>query len=283
MPLGTDQITVTTAAVFIPEIWAMDIIAAAESALVMTKLVTDMSKWGKDGDIIHVPNVSNLTINAKLANTPVTLQSPTETEIELTINKHYETSFLVEDIAKVQANQDLRGIYTRKAGYAIARQMDSDLLGLYSGLTNSVAAGAAVSYAELTEAMEYLDLADAPEVERYLVIHPTVKKDLLDVNEVKDRDFRTPSDPAPTQTGLIGDILGCKVFSTNQVVGTTVSEVTTRHNLMFQRGAFGLAVQLGPRVQASYIQEYLGTLVTVDVLYGIVELRDDHAVDIQST
>ncbi len=285
MPLGTDQITVTTATSFIPELWLMEIIAAAEANLVMAQLVTRFDNWaqGKSfGDTIYIPNLSNLTANNKLANTQVTLQAPTETKTTILLDKHKETSFLVEDITKAQANQDLRTYYTQKAGFAIASQIDTDLLGLYSGLTNSVAAGAAVSYSELIQAMTFLDLADAPEKERYLVIHPTVKADLLDVNEVKDRDFRMPADQAPTQTGLIADVLGCKVYSTNQVVGTDVSAVTTYHNLMFQKGAFGLAIQLGPRVQANYIPQYLGTLVTVDVIYGFAELRDDHAVDIQS-
>jgi hypothetical protein len=68
----------------------------------------------------------------------------------------------------------------------------------------------------------------------------------------------------------------------NNVAATTSSGVTTHHNLMFQRGAFALAVQFGPRVQANYVPEYLGTLVTVDVAYGYAVLNEKMAVDIQS-
>lgn len=286
MALGTDHVTITTAANFIPELWSMKIREAVQANLVMANLVARydaMANGLSMGDTITIPDISNLTANQKVAEAEVTLNSPTEGKVSISLDQHWETSFLIEDITRAQSYLPLLERYTKKAGYAIAKKIDSDLLGLYSGLDNSVSAGAAVSYSELLTAMEYLDLADAPETERYLVIHPSVKKDLLDVSEVKDRDFRTPSGPAPTQTGQVADILGCKVFSTNQVVGTVVSATTTRHNLMFHREAFGLAIQLGPRVQINYVPGYLGTLVTVDVIYGFAEIRDDHAVDIQST
>jgi len=54
------------------------------------------------------------------------------------------------------------------------------------------------------------------------------------------------------------------------------------HNLVFQKGAFALAIQLGPRVQANYIPEYLGTLVTVDIIFGVATLRPEYAVELLS-
>ena len=44
--------------------------------------------------------------------------------------------------------------------------------------------------------------------------------------------------------------------------------------------AFVLAEQLGVRSQTQYKQEYLGTLFTSDMLYGVKELRDEAAVAI---
>jgi len=32
-------------------------------------------------------------------------------------------------------------------------------------------------------------------------------------------------------------------------------------------------MQLQPRVQASYLQQYLGYLITIDTIYGATELR----------
>ena len=59
------------------------------------------------GDTIHIPNLSNLTATSKSANVQVTLQAPTESVTNISIDQHYESSFLVEDILKVQSNFDL--------------------------------------------------------------------------------------------------------------------------------------------------------------------------------
>jgi len=50
--------------------------------------------------------------------------------------------------------------------------------------------------------------------------------------------------------------------------------------MMFHKDAFVLAEQMGVRSQTQYKQEYLGTLFTSDMLYGVKELRDEAAVAI---
>src|SRR3990167_2111497 len=89
------------------------------------------------GDTLHIPNLSNLSANTKAANVQVTLQAPTETDNSISINQHIETSFLVEDLAKTQSAYDLLSEYTRKAGFAIAEKVDTDLLGRYAAFTNT--------------------------------------------------------------------------------------------------------------------------------------------------
>ena len=60
-------------------------------------------------------NLSNLTATSKSANAQVSLQAPVETNTQISISNHYESSFLVEDLLKVQSNYDLLGEYTKKA------------------------------------------------------------------------------------------------------------------------------------------------------------------------
>jgi hypothetical protein len=56
----------------------------------------------------------------------------------------------------------------------------------------------------------------------------------------------------------------------------TVSGTITKYRacLMFHKDAMVLAEQQGIRTQSQYKQEYLGTLVTSDTIYGVKELRD---------
>ena len=57
----------------------------------------------------------------------MTLIAATESEVTVSIDKHYEYSRLIEDITAVQALNSLRTFYTDDAGYALAKQVDQDL------------------------------------------------------------------------------------------------------------------------------------------------------------
>jgi HK97 family phage major capsid protein len=126
MALGSNHVTNTTAATFIPELWSDEIIAAYKQNLVMANLVSKMSFKGKKGDTLHIPKPTRGTAAAKAASTQVTLQAATETEIQVLVNKHYEYSRLIEDITEAQALASLRQFYTSDAGYALAKQVDTD-------------------------------------------------------------------------------------------------------------------------------------------------------------
>lgn len=69
-------------------------------------------------------------------------------------------------------------------------------------------------------------------------------------------------------------------MSTNLTEESGTSD--TVHNLLFQKEAFALGIQLKPRMQFQYKQEYLGTLATTDALWGFGEYRDTFAVDFRS-
>jgi hypothetical protein len=133
MALGTNHVTNTTGATFIPELWSDEIIAAYKQNLVMANLVSKMSFKGKKGDTLHIPKPTRGAAALKAASTQVTLQAATESEIQVLVNKHYEYSRLIEDITETQALASLRKFYTGDAGYALAKQVDTDLIQLGRG------------------------------------------------------------------------------------------------------------------------------------------------------
>jgi len=292
MALGTDHITrsIVDSGRFIPEVWSPEILRATEAALVMANLVKRYDSMVQDkGDVIHIPQLSNLTANSKTAQTQVELQNPTETEVTIAIDQHYEASFLIEDIARVQSNYDLMAEYTSKAGYAIAKQIDTDLLSLYSTLTSTDVGtyGTDIGDATILSAIETLDGADVPEEDRQLVIHYTQKPVLLNIDKFVRADYLgNYQTPKPAVTGvqsrfLWGDIYGFPVYySTN--VPLTSATPNQIHNIFFHKEAFALALQLAPRVQTDYILEYLSNLVVVDVIYGFKTIRPTFGVEVRS-
>lgn len=282
MGLGTNHIDTTKAAVFIPELWETQVIIATESNLVFRDLIMDYGILDA-GDTLHIPKISNLTTNTKAAGSPVTFQSPTEGEATITINKHEEASVLVEDLTKAQANINLLNAYTQKAGYALAKTIDSDIAGLYSGLSQEIDASAGLTNTNLSSAVNLLDLADVPQDNRYFVFHYTALPTLLGLEKFTSQDYvEAGPDGRPIQSGVVHRLFGVPVIFTNQIVSTTVGSDTFYHGMLLHKEAFGMAWSIAPSVEGNRSTEYLSDFIVVHAAYGVAELRDDFAIEIST-
>lgn len=291
MPLGTAQMTSTTGAVFLPDVWSAELQLARESNLVMAKLVKrrdiDIAEYGTT---LELPFISNLNANVKSANTEVTFQAPTETKVQVSINQHYESSFLVEDRLSLQARYDLATQYREKTGYALAKQVDTGLTGLYSSLSQTVGIGTTtITEANVARAILYLDDANAPQSDRSFVVQPSTMYQLRQISRFTEYQTAGPgpngANPAVMvggQNGFVRDLFGVQVYmSTNiQSVAGTPGIV---HNLLFHRDAIVLAVQKEISVEVERKATWLGTAYMASCLWGYTVLRNDHAVDVRST
>jgi hypothetical protein len=281
MPLGTNQITTTTINTWRPNIWASELIRERESNLVLANLVKRYDRDVKSkGQTVEIPNLSNITANAKAANTQVTLNAPTETKETITINQYFESSVLVEDNADAQSAYDTHSEYRKKAGYAIAEKMDNFIaVTMTSGFTEEVGTfGTALDYDVFLDAKLALDEAKVPLTERYLVVTPKGHRDMLEIDEFIRYDAMGASgQPSPIKTGKVGTILGSEVFMSQNLVVTAGTPVQN-NNLYFHRESFGLAVQKDVKVEMQRKTEYLGDLIVASALWGGTVIRDDHGV-----
>ena len=304
MALGSNHVTKTTADKFIPEIWSDEIIAAYKANLVAANMFSKMSFKGKKGDTLHIPKPTRGSASVKAASTQVTLIAATETEQQVLINKHYEYSRLIEDIVETQALASLRKFYTDDAGYALAKQVDTDLIQLGrtvgSGTAYSTAASstnafigsngttvynssssnaAALTDAAIRRSIQRLDDADVPMTDRCMIVPPSTRNVLMGIARFTEQAFVGEQGSANTiRNGMIGDIYGVMSYVSTNADSGAGSSGADRICLLAHKDAFVLAEQMGVRSQTQYKQEYLGTLFTSDMLYGVAELRDSSAV-----
>ena len=278
------NITVTTAANFIPELWSPEVKRAVESNLTMAKLVNRNydGEIQKKGDTVHIVDISNLSVGDKSASSNVTYEAITEDKTSLTIDKHKYAAFKLEDIVAVQSNTSLLTEYSNKVGYALAKQIDTDLLALYVALGQSVGTdNTDITAANFLSAIQYLDLADAPETDRSAVFTAGQKKAFLGVDQFVRYDATgLGGQQNPIIRGQFGELYGVKVFFTTNV--TTAGSPAGDHNLMFHKEAFALALQKDIRIQSQYDLDALAEKVVGDVLYGVKEYRDTFGVVIKT-
>ena len=302
MALGTNQVTTSVANNFIPELWSDEVIGAYKSNLVVANLVTKLSHKGKKGDTIYIPVPARGSASAKAANTQVTLSAATNTKVTVSIDKHYEYSKLIEDIAEVQALASMRKFYTDDAGYALAKQVDTDLFALAEGLQGGTVGGTgAAAYenaviggngstaytgnstnaSDITDAgirrmLLTLDDADVPMDNRVMVVPPICANDMLGINRFTEQQFIGSGDAI--KTGKIGQIYGVDIFISSNCPTAAGNSGADRVGVLMHKDALVLAEQVGVRSQTQYKQEYLGDLFTSDTIYGVAELRNDAGV-----
>ena len=308
MALGTSHVTNTTSATFIPELWSDEIIAAYKNNLVLANLVNKMPMKGKKGDTLRIPKPTRGKASAKATETQVTLIAATESEVVVNIDKHYEYSRMIEDITDVQALSSMRRFYTDDAGYALAKQVDSDLFLLGTGFGDgTVAAGAPAdwvhsnsyyvdgtngitAYAQDTVAatdvfsdlafrqlITQLDNSDTPMDNRALIIPPSVRETIMGIDRYVSSDFVNDKGVV---NGKIGSLYGVDVYvSTNcpelESAAENVAGAQVKGAMLVHKDACVLAEQMGVRSQSQYKQEYLGDLFTADTLYGTQVLRPE--------
>ena len=295
----------TSAATFIPEIWSDEVIAAYEKTLVLAPLVKKIAMQGKKGDTIHIPKPTRGVASAKAENTAVTIQNATESEVLVTINKHFEYSRLIEDITEAQALASLRQFYTGDAGYALGKQVDDDLFVLGKSFGNGngsnfvtsatfyndastgttayaadqMVVGDVFTDAFFRDMVQKLDDADTPMDGRSLVIPPSLRNAIMGIDRYVSSDFVNGQGVV---NGKIGELYGIDIYvSTNCPTLETASENSAtaggiiRGALMGHKDTMVLAEQQGVRSQTQYKQEFLGTLYTADRLYGTQVLRPE--------
>jgi N4-gp56 family major capsid protein len=301
----TGAVGLSDVGTFIPELWSDEIRASYEKNLVLARLVKRLSMKGKKGDTMHIPAPVRGLAYSKTENTAVTLQNNTESEVTVVINNHYEYSRLIEDIAGVQALDSLRRFYTEDAGYALARQIDTDLFALGKNLGNgtgsswvhsnsyyidapnglSAYAASTVTTSDVfTDAgfralIQLMDDADVPMDNRYFVIPPALRNAIMGIDRYVSSDF---VNGRGVQNGKIGELYGIDIYVTSNCPEVETAAANTAGDrliaaMLMHKDSLILAEQLGVRSQTQYKQEYLAHLYTADTLYGVKAYRPDSA------
>ena len=255
---------------YIPALWTREVERPFTQALVAANLVQRRDNLASNGgDTVNVPFMAQVNARAKSASTGITYDSPEAAPVSISINKHYYSGVLIEDIAKVQASYDLRSMFQEAQAEAVARQIDTDVLGLWASAGTTVSGGVAVDDADIIAVVAALDAAFTPQSERYGVIGAGAKGDLLNVNKYMAYDQTGKTGKAVDgSTGLIASVYGMDLYlSQNVPVSTTGKEQ------FFHKKAITLVQQLKPTYLMEYSVDQIGWKTVLNAIYGVAVER----------
>lgn len=274
--------SIAQGAEYIQEKWTRDIQQPFDATLQAAKLVQDRSGLISDGgDTIHVPFVAGVNARAKAASTAVTYDSPEGAPVTINIDKHYYVAVLIEDIAAVQSNYELKSAFQERMAEALARQIDTDLMALYSSAGTTVAGGTAIDDADMLAIVTAFDTANTPASGRRGIIGHNTKADLLGINKYNAYDQTGKTGTAVAggkDSGLVGDVYGIDIYHSGNVPTST-----TGRNLFFHKSAITKAVQQAPKFVMEYSVDQLGWKTGLHTIYGLGVERASSVIELTRT
>ena len=91
------------------------------------------------GDTVNIRTLGNLGVSNKLPGIPVTLQSAPMSSFPITLDRHIESSFMIEDIAKMLNDQGLiETAFLERSRYAIYRHIMGTILGMRAAFNKPI-------------------------------------------------------------------------------------------------------------------------------------------------
>lgn len=271
--------SIAQTAQYIQEKWTRDIQQPFDKILAIKKLVQDRSSDISEGDILNIPFTASVNARAKAASTAITYDSPEGTPITLNVDKHYYVGVLIEDIVKVQSSNNLQDAFKERMSEALARQIDTDLMALYSVAGTSVAGGAAVDDADVLAVVAAFDSANTPASQRKGVFGHNTKIDLLGVNKYVAYD-----QTGKTGEAVNGDLdLQATLYGMEMYHSGNVPTSTTGRNLFFHKRAINVAQQRKPEFHMEYSVDQLGWKTALDTIYGVGAERAASIIELTRT
>lgn len=279
------EVTTTTSAVFLPEVWQEAILDYAERQFRLRNQVTEVSDVGS-GDVLHIPRVTEETAATLSSGSAVSFGANTDGEIQLSMDKHIVEGKRIGDLVRVQSSYDLFNLYSRSMGYAVAKKIESEIATLMqtaSGNDVSLSTDNTFTTALVRSGLQkLLDLnVDYTMGDTFFYTSPAGFMSLASLGEFSDYEKRGPEagGEGPNITGMIKKIYGMEVYASTDWdddgdAGDETGTIFTRDSILY-------AEQFPLRVQQSYNLEYLATELVVDQLVGVALHQAANAADCQ--
>jgi hypothetical protein len=297
MALGSDQFTQADLDVNIPEVYGQVINDYFRYTLKLANFFIDRSEELADGgDTIYTPNLSALTVSTKTNNAQVTLSSPTYTRQTLIVSTWKEASFVIEDreMAQLKKSYYLQNKIATGGAYEVAQDLEDAIAALFSGFSTALGASSTnLADSNLLAAIATLENAGVPgiyEGEVSWILHPNTFYRQIGIID-KFTLWQNTKSEEPRMKAPTPMLYGIPVIVTPAVgtaLGSRLNVIAHKDAIHWARlsmpakAEMGFVGSEGVRVQQSYVHEYLGELVTIDLCYGVVENRDNAAVLLKS-
>lgn len=197
----------------VDQIFARGLMALRENSIMPRRVNTDFSaEVAQQGDTIDIPIPSAATVgDVTPGPTPPAGTDTIPTKAQITLSRWRESNMFVTDKEAREIAQGGRSLQLSEHLRALANDVDSYLLSLYTGIYGfSGTPGSTPFSSDLSEAItsgKVLNEQLAPPSPRHMVLDPAAQANALGNRAIQDASFRRTGEDS-LRTGTIGEVLG---------------------------------------------------------------------------
>ena len=222
------------------------------------------------------------------------------------------SSSFVAEIDELKNHYDIRQIYAREMGQALAKTVDQNLVQLAVIGANASATitggnggdvitdadantNATSLIASLFEGIQKLDEKDVPSTDRFIVVSPDIYYQLANNDKLLSRDYSSMN--GDFGRGTVVSVGGVPVIKSNTCVSafadnsSAVSGTNNTYNIdasnyvavMFHKSAIGTVKLKDLVVETTYDARRLGTLITGRMAVGSNVLRPESCIAVKTS
>jgi N4-gp56 family major capsid protein len=184
------------------------------------------------------------------------------------------------DMAIESANEDVAAAVGRQIGDAMAKKVDTELAGLFSGFSNTVGSGAReITVEDLFKAAATLRANNAPGPYA-CVLHPyqahQIKLQLTNAGSTMSHALSDVGNAA-LNDGFVGQIAGMNIFESTVITGDSAGAFV---GAAFAQDALGYMVKRDMRIEEQRDASLRATELVGSMAYGVKEIFDVYGVGI---
>jgi hypothetical protein len=271
---------------YIPELWAQESVAILVENMVIANLIhRDFSnEVAKFGDIVHTRKPAEFTALRKTDADSVTVQDASATDIQVPLDQHFHTSFMIKDGEETKSFKQLRDEYLAPAVTSIAQAIDKVLLGEShqfftnaEGIRGGLTSSNIIQY--IVETRKRMNINKAYEVGRNMILSPTTEATALLVSTFHEAD-KVGDEGTAMREASLGRKFQFNMFMCQNAPSTTGCPVNASTPLIDLTAGYaigstaihvdtaGSALKVGHWISVGGVLHHvtaLGTLATQDI------------------
>jgi len=298
-----ESTTSTQTEVIRTDLWSKEIQEVLQEELMGQGLVDFVTDF-PDGDTLHIPKFTDLSMTDYTENTAYAISDPSNGEFTLPIDKYKQSAVALTDKLKEDSFyvSEIQTKFPAMCTRAAMEQLETDIMLLHLKQTASdpntingqahryvaTGTGEVISLADIAQAKLSLDKANVSKNGRVAIVDPTVSYQLVQIDNVIRQDVYGPNTHIKEgfgATSYIGKYMGFDFYESNMLdeAGVYTGATATgslKANIFMGEEAFKGAIRSTPDIEFYRNAPYKRDEYSLNIRYGLGLYRTESLVTV---